>query len=79
MCVGIPGRILDATEGELRMGRVAFGDVVKQVSLALVPEAAVGEYVLVHAGTAIQVLDEAAAQEVLDLLQEMDEFNAREA
>jgi hydrogenase expression/formation protein HypC len=73
MCIGIPGKILDATEGSLRMGRVAFGEVIKQVSLALVPEAQVGEYVLVHAGTAIQVLDEAAAQEVLDLLEELAE------
>lgn len=69
MCIGIPGRILDAGDGPLRMGRVAFGEVVKEASLALVPDAAPGDYVLVHAGTAIQVLDEAAAREVLELLE----------
>jgi len=71
MCIGVPGRILDVAEGPLRLGRVAFGEVVKEVSLALVPDAAPGEYVLVHAGTAIQVLDEAAAQELMDLLAQM--------
>ena len=71
MCLCIPGRILDRGETPLCLGRVAFGAVVKLVSLALVPEAAVGGYVLVHAGTAIQVLDEALAREVLDLQVEM--------
>ena len=73
MCLAIPGQILDLGEAPLHFGRVAFGGVVKQVSLALVPGAAVGGYVLVHAGTAIQVLDEALAREVLDVLGEMAE------
>ena len=71
MCLCLPGRILDRGEAPLCLGRVAFGAVVKRVSLALVPGAAVGGYVLVHAGTAIQVLDEALAREVLDLQVEM--------
>jgi len=71
MCLCLPGRILDRGEAPLCLGRVAFGAVVKRVSLALVPEAAVGGYVLVHAGTAIQVLDEALAREALELQAEM--------
>ena len=71
MCLAVPGCILDLGEPPLNYGRVAFGGVVKQVSLAVVPDAAVGSYVLVHAGTAIQVVDEAAALEILALLKEM--------
>jgi len=71
MCLCIPGLILDRGEAPLCLGRVAFGAVVKPVSLALVPEAVAGAYVLVHAGTAIQVLDEALAREVLELHAEM--------
>jgi hydrogenase expression/formation protein HypC len=71
MCLAVPGCILDLGEPPLRLGRVAFGGVVKQVSLALVPGAPVGSYVLVHAGTAIQVMDEAAALEILAVLAEM--------
>lgn len=76
MCLAVPGRILDLGEPPLNLGRVAFGEVVKQVSLALVPGAAIGSYVLVHAGTAIQVMDETAAREVLALLEEMKEEGA---
>jgi hydrogenase expression/formation protein HypC len=78
MCLGIPGKVLDVAEGPLRLGRVAFGDVVKEVSLAFVPEANVGDYVVVHAGTAIEVIDEEAAQRVFETFRDMDEANARE-
>ena len=69
MCVGVPGRILEATEGDFRMAKVAFGETVKDISLALVPHARVGDYVLVNLGSAIQTLDEAEANEVMDLLE----------
>jgi hydrogenase expression/formation protein HypC len=69
MCVGIPGRILETTEGDFRFARVAFGDVIKDVSLALVPEARLGDYVLVSLGSAVTVLEEGEAQEILDLLE----------
>ncbi|HJW09546.1 MAG TPA: HypC/HybG/HupF family hydrogenase formation chaperone [Holophagaceae bacterium] len=71
MCLGVPGRILDVEEGPLRLGRVAFGEVVKQVSLALVPGALVGEFVMVHAGTALEVIDEAAAERVFKVLEDL--------
>jgi hydrogenase expression/formation protein HypC len=58
------------------MGRVAFGAVVKEISLALVPEAQVGDYVVVHAGMALDAIDEAAAQRVFQALQELDAAGA---
>ena len=79
MCVGIPGRILQVTEGPLRMGRVDFREVVREVSLALVPEAAVGDFVLVNLGSAVQVLSEAEAGEVLALLDDFALFLEEEA
>ena len=72
MCLAIPGRILALDTGEkvssLRMGNVAFGGIVKKVSLVWVPEANIGDYVIVHAGFAISKLDEEEAQKVLGLI-----------
>ena len=72
MCLGIPGRILDLGEAPLHFGHVAFGEVVKQVSLALVPEARTGDYVIVHAGTALEIIDEAAAARTWEALAQLD-------
>ena len=76
MCLGIPGKILSITEqdGAIRMGRVSFSGIVKEVCLAYTPEAAVGEYVIVHVGFAISTLDEVEARRVFEYLQEMDEL-----
>ncbi len=79
MCLGIPGRILDVAEPAsggpaLRTGRVAFGPVIKDVCLAYVPEAQVGDYVIVHVGFAISRLDEAEAQRVFSYLAEIGEL-----
>lgn len=66
MCLAVPGRIL-AIEGDdalTRMARVSFGGIVKPVSLACLPEAAVGDYVLVHVGVALSVIDEREAEDV---------------
>ena len=61
MCLAVPGRIESVHEQDgLRMGRVDFGGVVKEVCLACVPESGVGAHVLVHAGFAIAALDEQA-------------------
>ena len=73
MCVGVPGRILESTGGELAFGKVAFGDLIKDVNLSLVPEARVGDYVLVNMGTAVHTMDEAEAMDLLELL---DAFTA---
>ncbi len=69
MCLAVPGRLL-SVRGDgalLRMGTVDFGGIRKDVSLAYVPEAQVGEYVIVHVGFALEVLDEESAQRTLEL------------
>ena len=58
----------------MRMGRVNFGGVIKEASLAYVPEAAVGDYVIVHVGFALSRVDEAEAHKVFDYLRQMDEL-----
>jgi hydrogenase expression/formation protein HypC len=68
MCLGVPGEILSVVERELRMGRVAFGGIVKEVCLAYVPEAQVGDFVVVHAGFAISRIDRARAAHVFEYL-----------
>lgn len=65
MCLGIPGQVLSVVEDdEMRMARVAFGGIVKQVSLVYVPEAQPGDWVIVHVGFAISRVDEEEAQQV---------------
>ena len=63
MCLGVPGKILEITPSPLgmAMGKVSFGGVAKEVCLAYVPEAVVGDYVIVHAGFALNKLDEQEA------------------
>jgi hydrogenase expression/formation protein HypC len=81
MCLGVPGKILTLEPNSLGlvMGRVSFGGVTKEVCLAYVPEAQVGDYVIVHAGFALNKLDEGEAQEVFALLREMGELTEQEA
>lgn len=71
MCLAIPGQI--KTIDEMRMADVDIMGVSRQVSLELVPEAVVDDYVLVHAGYAIQLVDEEYAKETLELLQSLDD------
>ena len=66
MCLAVPGRVLKIEDDTLRMATVSFGGVTKSVSLALVPEAGVGDYVIVHVGFAISKLDEEAARRTLE-------------
>jgi hydrogenase expression/formation protein HypC len=72
MCLAVPGQVL-SIEGEdvlTRQGRVAFGGIIKHVNLAYVPEAMVGDYVLVHAGFAITTIDAEEASRTLAYLVE---------
>jgi len=72
MCLGVPGRIIEVQEdGFMRMGRVDFGGITREVCLAYVPEAQVGDWVIVHVGFAISRLEEEAAMETLQLLGEV--------
>jgi hydrogenase expression/formation protein HypC len=75
MCLAIPGQILSVTdEGALtRSGKVSFGGIVKEVNLACVPEAGVGDYVIVHVGFAISKVDEQEAQRVFEYLEQMEQ------
>lgn len=73
MCLGVPGKILDVQLGTLRTGRVAFGGIVRDVCLEYVPEASVGDWVIVHVGFAISRIDEAEAARTLAYLEEMGE------
>ena len=76
MCLAIPGQIqsIEGTEPLQRKGRVSFGGVIKEVSLAYVPEVGVGDYVIVHVGFAISKLDEQEARQVFEYLKQMDEL-----
>jgi hydrogenase expression/formation protein HypC len=72
MCLAIPGKVeAIATENGLRMGRVNFGGVVKNVCLDYVPEIEVGDYTIVHVGFALSKIDEQTAQETLATFREM--------
>jgi hydrogenase expression/formation protein HypC len=76
MCLGVPGQILDIVETDpvTRSGRVNFSGIVKEVNLAFVPEAKVGDYVVVHVGFAISAIDEEEAQQVFAYLEQMGEL-----
>jgi hydrogenase expression/formation protein HypC len=76
MCLAVPGQILSVADGDplMRTARVSFGGLVKEVCLAYVPEAQVGDYVIVHVGFAISVLDESVALRTLEFLQSADEL-----
>ena len=75
MCLGVPGKIVEVWDNAfMRMGKVDFGGVTREVSLAYVPAAQVGDYVIVHVGFAISVLNEEEAQETLALLAEMGQL-----
>ncbi len=80
MCLAVPGKILSisGTDPLQRTGEVSFGGVVKPVNLACVPEAQIGDYVIVHVGMAISRLDESEAQEVFSYLEQMDRLGRAE-
>ena len=76
MCLGIPGKV-ESIRGDdplTRTGMVNFGGIVKEVCLAYVPEAAPGDYVIVHVGFAISTLSEEEANQVFEYLRQMDEL-----
>jgi len=79
MCLAIPGKILDLEQdGENRLARVEFGGITRKVSLDLVPEAGVGDYVIVHVGFAISKVDEEEAHRTLELLEQMSALQDEE-
>jgi hydrogenase expression/formation protein HypC len=72
MCLGVPGKITEIYEADgLRMGRIDFGGTQREACLAYVPEAAVGDYTVIHVGFAISRLSEEEANATLAALREM--------
>lgn len=79
MCLGIPGKVLAITESaegdEMRMGKVEFGGISKDICLAYLPEVEVGDYVLVHVGFAISKIDEQEANEIFSYIEQIGELS----
>jgi len=78
MCLAVPGRVLTISGEDpvMRVARVDFGGIVKEISLAYTPDATVGSYVLVHVGFSITVIDEDEAGRVFEYLAEISDIEA---
>jgi hydrogenase expression/formation protein HypC len=80
MCLAVPGRIIEVYEDTgLRMGRIDFAGTVRKACLAHVPEASIGDYVLVHVGFALGVVDPEEAARTYRLLEELDQLGELDA
>lgn len=73
MCLAVPGKVISISGDDplLKSAKVSFGGVMKEVSLAYVPEAAIGDYVVVHVGFALSIVDQEAAEQTLADLQQL--------
>jgi len=79
MCLGIPGKVVETyREHDVLMGKVDFSGVSKRVCLEHVPSARPGDYVLVHVGFALSLIDEAEARQVFDFLEQMNQLDELE-
>ena len=78
MCLGVPGRVVSEPAGDLRLAKVEFGGIVKEICLAYVPEANAGDYVVVHVGFAIARVDPAEAARVFSYLDELEQLGELE-
>ena len=81
MCLAVPGQVISILDGaipELRCGQVDFGGVRKQINLAFTPEANTGDYVLVHVGFALSVVDETEAKRIFEDLKILGELSELE-
>lgn len=80
MCLAIPGRVLETyREHDVLMGKVNFNGVTRRVCLDHVAHVAIGQYVLVHVGFALQTVDEDEAQRVFEFLEQMDQLDELDA
>lgn len=75
MCLAIPGKLMsiEGTDPMERTGKVSFGGIIKEVNLAYVPEAKIGDYLITHVGFALSIVDEEEANEIFTYLKEMEE------
>lgn len=80
MCLAVPGKIIsiDETNPELKMAKVNFGGVMKDICIQWLPDVKVGEYILAHVGFALNKIDEKDAEDTLKILQEMGDLNDSE-
>ena len=78
MCLAVPGKVLsiDRSDAELKMAKVDFAGIIKDVSVQWLPEVKEGDYVLTHVGMALNIIDEKEAEETLQLLKELGELDA---
>ncbi len=78
MCLAVPGRVvsIDQTDAEMKMAKVNFSGIVKDVCVQWLPEVKEGDYVLAHVGMALNIVDEKDAMETLELLKELGEIDA---
>jgi hydrogenase expression/formation protein HypC len=76
MCLAIPGKVIETLQSDgMKMAKVSFGGMVKQVCLEYTPEAAVGDYVLVHVGFALSRVDQEEAERTYQLLEELGQLS----
>lgn len=76
MCLAVPGKIeeiIDAADALGRVARVSFGGANREINLACVPEAQVGDYILAHVGIALSIIDAEEAEKIFDYLRQMEE------
>lgn len=76
MCLGIPGKIIEIEDTSgMKMAKIDFGGVIRLACIEAIPEAKIGDYTIIHAGFALNVLSESEAMETLNLLQEIADLN----
>lgn len=76
MCLGIPGKVIEFLSGEgMRMCKVDFGGVIREVCIETIPEAKINDYVIVHAGFALSLMSEEEAQETINILNEIADLD----
>jgi len=76
MCLSIPGKVIsiDNSNPDLKMGKVSFSGVIKEICLQWLPDVQIGEYVLAHVGFALSKIDEKDADETLSVLKKMGDL-----
>jgi hydrogenase expression/formation protein HypC len=79
MCLGIPGKIIEIYDSSnLKMGKVDFNGVTREVCLAYVPEAQIGDYTIIHVGFALNIISEEEALETLKMIHDIEEIGSKE-
>ena len=81
MCLAVPGKLISINPGDdpiFRSGIVSFSGINKEINLSMIPEVKIGDYVLIHVGVALSIVDEEEANETLEYLRQMGELNELE-